>query len=1101
MEPIMSKNKTDSAPEMDVEEGELSDEEENQTTAPVRNEKSIISPNNNHHGQRKSNSRDREKLKNEESRSSKKRKHDSPAHIELNKDEEKLSDVQSFLKKRKQELAEKVKNQLRLVGIEAKVGSGSESDPDCIKPDTVERRRNNSRRRNSKSDKTGPPKYYDLDKIEDPTETMISNWASKGKPTPSSKAASSKAGESALACEEALASKILSPPVDAIVADTLEEYYKPSGDVVAGMGSDGDRDYRIQKAESSAAPASGDQDYRAKPSGDIDYRRRRRSDENAPSGGIADPSATPASFSGGDALSDDHGGYMDGESSPPSRSHRRSGAPTTGSSAAAMANEFGDIDERRDAAASSGYHRRGTGRRSSPGGYRQRRFDDEPISESEDEFHGDGGGRRGFRGRRRSPPMRRRGGGRGDHHGGFRELRTVVCKYYRDGFCREGDSCNFSHDIEPPPRDRIERINHNRIKIELCRFYKLGYCRNGRQCTFMHGDFPCKDFHKSGDCKEGDQCRFSHDPLNDMTRPLFERMLKEDEFFPKNNIATSNANDVLPTKRKVLLGEPPQQGDKNPMPPTNGPYGSMNRSGLESYYSSPQHPAASTSYNADGNASGYTIPYDSSQAPQPFYHHNSGTAPVPHASAIFYPQAQQQQASLTMSDDSGVHATGLLTSTPAKAPGVAVDITSMLRQIKAEVKGHHDVIDESPASPEPSRDDFNVTPLRQTTVRVVDYKLIAFDLPPRDYAYQQYLLNVSISDPKLGNDPRIKKMLTNQFDAVSDMISSSGVPTVPKSEPHAQYQHVDQRGAIVIGMQQPHPGTTTPQQNRMLTRDPRLKPSDELSPNSNPQQLQPPPFMAPPYNMPPMMPPVPPAAPSFLLPTPTQAPMLLPPMPPVPPQLPFATPTTTIAAMDMGMGSGGYPQPSPYFAPGVAMNGDAAGGPARWMPQVAYQANGPSQRFVSNVAPQATTNNDDDMNGGAENIRPRRPSRSSLTKRSPPGSSGGATGFYGTGAIAAATPSSVAASPLPLIATMTKAQVRRSSPSSDDEPLATLGDAQPAVSLREKRKDLQYESPLNNAAAATGGSGDESTTAATVAPAATLRYANLKIKKKGAVEI
>uniref|UniRef100_A0A915HHP0 Uncharacterized protein n=1 Tax=Romanomermis culicivorax TaxID=13658 RepID=A0A915HHP0_ROMCU len=175
----------------------------------------------------------------------------------------------------------------------------------------------------------------------------------------------------------------------------------------------------------------------------------------------------------------------------------------------------------------------------------------------------------------------------------------------------------------------------------------------------------------------------------------------------------------------------------------------------------------------------------------------------------------------------------------------SVDITAMLREIKAEVKGH-DIIDESPASPEPGEMSVaNAAPLRQTVVRTVEYRLIPFDLPPNDPAFAQNLLKLSMLDVKLSNDPRLKKLLANQFDAVSDLIA--GLPQDQKPPP------------IIGGILQ--------QVSQTKARDPRLK-------SSSPTNLTVSNFQTPssenifpnvPHNQPMLYPPMMPSLPSEML--------------------------------------------------------------------------------------------------------------------------------------------------------------------------------------------------------------------------------------------
>ena len=42
----------------------------------------------------------------------------------------------------------------------------------------------------------------------------------------------------------------------------------------------------------------------------------------------------------------------------------------------------------------------------------------------------------------------------------------VICKFYREGYCRDADHCAFSHLAE----DSLRRP-------ELCKFYQNGFCK------------------------------------------------------------------------------------------------------------------------------------------------------------------------------------------------------------------------------------------------------------------------------------------------------------------------------------------------------------------------------------------------------------------------------------------------------------------------------------------------------------------------------------------------------------------------------------------------------------------------------------------------
>ncbi|CAB3406398.1 unnamed protein product [Caenorhabditis bovis] len=114
-------------------------------------------------------------------------------------------------------------------------------------------------------------------------------------------------------------------------------------------------------------------------------------------------------------------------------------------------------------------------------------------------------------------------GGRGGFRGGFRggakprfNTEHQICKFFREGYCRDGDQCSYSHQAEDSLRRPI-----------LCNFYANSFCKKGLQCLMLHGEYPCTDFHR-GNCT-AEQCRYSHVPLTDYTKPLFEKSLADEE--------------------------------------------------------------------------------------------------------------------------------------------------------------------------------------------------------------------------------------------------------------------------------------------------------------------------------------------------------------------------------------------------------------------------------------------------------------------------------------------------------------------------------------------------------------------------------------------
>uniref|UniRef100_A0AC34G7K0 C3H1-type domain-containing protein n=1 Tax=Panagrolaimus sp. ES5 TaxID=591445 RepID=A0AC34G7K0_9BILA len=109
------------------------------------------------------------------------------------------------------------------------------------------------------------------------------------------------------------------------------------------------------------------------------------------------------------------------------------------------------------------------------------------------------------------------------------KLDGLICKFFREGKCRKGDSCSFSHNAS----------DSHRIPV-LCKGYILGTCGKTFKCQFLHGEHPCKAFHFNH-CNSL-KCRFSHQTLDDYTRPIFEQALKDEE----DAIAAASANTVVP---------------------------------------------------------------------------------------------------------------------------------------------------------------------------------------------------------------------------------------------------------------------------------------------------------------------------------------------------------------------------------------------------------------------------------------------------------------------------------------------------------------------------------------------------------------------------
>ena len=85
-------------------------------------------------------------------------------------------------------------------------------------------------------------------------------------------------------------------------------------------------------------------------------------------------------------------------------------------------------------------------------------------------------------------------------------MQAKSCKWYRNGFCKYGDSCKFAHVKE-----------NNRA---ICKYNERGMCKYGNRCRFYHRKMnkvdtdknsdKCWQYDQWGECKYGKDCKFSH---------------------------------------------------------------------------------------------------------------------------------------------------------------------------------------------------------------------------------------------------------------------------------------------------------------------------------------------------------------------------------------------------------------------------------------------------------------------------------------------------------------------------------------------------------------------------------------------------------------
>uniref|UniRef100_A0AC34RBM6 C3H1-type domain-containing protein n=2 Tax=Panagrolaimus sp. JU765 TaxID=591449 RepID=A0AC34RBM6_9BILA len=102
----------------------------------------------------------------------------------------------------------------------------------------------------------------------------------------------------------------------------------------------------------------------------------------------------------------------------------------------------------------------------------------------------------------------------------------VLCRFYREGFCKHGTLCHYSHSPAVSSRQPI-----------LCSFYANGNCFKREKCNLLHAEYPCIDFHR-GLCRAS-FCRYSHLPLNDYTQEIFDKATKPKPLLYENTCKPS----------------------------------------------------------------------------------------------------------------------------------------------------------------------------------------------------------------------------------------------------------------------------------------------------------------------------------------------------------------------------------------------------------------------------------------------------------------------------------------------------------------------------------------------------------------------------------
>lgn len=388
-------------------------------------------------------------------------------------------------------------------------------------------------------------------------------------------------------------------------------------------------------------------------------------------------------------------------------------------------------------------------------------------------------------------PGRGGGGDRGGFRGGFRNggkprfnTEHQICKFFREGYCRDGDKCSYSHQAE----DSLRRP-------QLCNFYANSFCKKGLQCLMLHGEFPCKAFHR-GQC-HNDNCRYSHVPLTEYTRPLIEKFLTPavpEEQDPSrqpqhppvyrqnpvaNAAAAAAAAQVMAPRRRVLL-----PGVSGPQP--NG--------------TSPPHAAAPVIHAPVPTAAhpsqlpppAVVVPTIQRNGPGPGGYAQQGgyfnAAPsrpeqvqgLPPPRTIEPPRLSQPRQMQHLQQPGLVMPPQVVSHHPVKQEPEppAFNLEDMLNKLansgklkQSSPKVEPAPIDDSPASPPPfSTNMFGMNKQRVTVIPQHVQVIWGLVRVQRRLPYS----NVDNAEKINSADPRRAKAISKQFDAFSTIIGATG---------------------------------------------------------------------------------------------------------------------------------------------------------------------------------------------------------------------------------------------------------------------------------------------------------------------------------------
>uniref|UniRef100_A0A1I7ULT2 Zinc finger CCCH domain-containing protein 6 n=1 Tax=Caenorhabditis tropicalis TaxID=1561998 RepID=A0A1I7ULT2_9PELO len=406
-----------------------------------------------------------------------------------------------------------------------------------------------------------------------------------------------------------------------------------------------------------------------------------------------------------------------------------------------------------------------------------------------------------YESRSKRPFFNGRGGFRGGFRGGQKprfQTDHQMCKFFREGYCRDGDNCSYSHQAEDSLRRPV-----------LCNFYANTFCKKGLQCLMLHGEFPCKNFHK-GQCQD-DQCRFSHVPLTDYTRPIIEKILADEAarqphqppVYRQNPVANAAAAAaaaaVMPKRRVLLPGGPtpngtspphstqvihapvPQAAHPNQLPPPAVVVPTIQRNSTPSQMHQYPAPQATGGYFNTGPAS---RPEQVQGLPPP------RTIEPPRPSNMQQPPMMRPMHSMGgQLQQPGLVQPPQVVVPERKPEPAAFNLEAMLNKLangsSLRNQSPKSLIDDSPASPPPSSFTSNIFGNKPKVAVIPQTQQVVWGIVhcQRRLPYS----NVENAERIPANDPRRAKAIAIQFDAFSSMIGS-GNTTVSDPRLRAQQE-------------------------------------------------------------------------------------------------------------------------------------------------------------------------------------------------------------------------------------------------------------------------------------------------------------------------